>query len=87
MRLEAKHDAFEIRVLVKNTGKMAGAEVVELFVQAPQTQLIKPLRELRAFEKVFLQPNEQKEVVLTVAQDDMKYYVNGAWRLENGKYA
>ena len=86
MTLERVGDEFKIGVTVKNDGKMAGAEVVELFVEAPRTELVKPLCELRGFEKVHLAPGEEKTVTITVPVEDMRYYVDGAWRLENGVY-
>ena len=86
MAVERVGDKFLISVNVKNQGNIAGSEVVELFVEAPKTEFIKPLRELRGFEKVYLMPGEQKRVTVTVDICDMKYYDKGDWRLENGIY-
>lgn len=86
MRVNQTENAFEISVMVKNSGKVRGAEVVELFVQAPKTQFVKPIRELRGFEKVFLEVGEQKEVTITIPLEDMKYYTSQGFKLENGSY-
>lgn len=51
-------------VTVTNTGSVAGAEVVQLWVIPPVTDVNRPVRELRAFQKVFLQPRESKTVQL-----------------------
>lgn len=48
-----------VTVVVKNTGKISGAEIVRLYIQAPQNGLHRPLRELKGFQKVFLQPGER----------------------------
>lgn len=64
----------EVKVTVKNVGHMAGGEVIMLFVQNNHSTVFKPLRELRAFEKVYLQPNEQKEVSFILNYADFAYY-------------
>jgi beta-glucosidase len=86
MTLERVGDEYKIGVTVKNDGQVAGSEVVEVFVEAPKSDLVKPLRELRGYEKVHLAPGEEKTVTVTVPVENMKYYVDGAWRLEGGEY-
>jgi beta-glucosidase len=53
-------------VTVTNTGSIAGAEIVQLWVVPPKTDVNRALRELKAFKKVFLQPGESKTVELVV---------------------
>ncbi|CAI7664742.1 unnamed protein product [Penicillium viridicatum] len=53
-------------VTVSNTGSVAGAEIVQLWIVPPKTDVNRPLRELKAFQKVFLQPGESKTVQLVV---------------------
>ncbi|KAJ6020500.1 hypothetical protein N7540_006004 [Penicillium herquei] len=53
-------------VTVTNTGSVAGAEIVQLWVLPPKTDVNRPIRELKAFQKVFLQPGESKSVELVV---------------------
>ena len=86
MTLERVGDEYKATVTVKNDGTVAGSEVVMLYAEAPKTDLVKPLRELRGFEKVHLAPGEEKTVTVTVPTENMKHYVDGAWRLENGTY-
>ena len=71
---------------VKNEGEMAASHAVMLFAEGPKTELVKPLRELRAFEKIHLEAGEEMAVTLRVLVEDMKHYVDGAWRLEGGEY-
>ena len=86
MTLERVDDNFVVTVNVKNTGNIAGSEVVELFIEAPQSNFVKPLRELRGFEKVYLKAGEQKRVEITLSVEDIKYYVDNGWKMENGLY-
>lgn len=53
-------------VTVTNTGSVAGAEIVQLWIVSPPTEVNRPVRELKAFQKVFLQPGESKKVQLSV---------------------
>lgn len=76
----------EVSVKVKNVGSYDGSEVVEVFIEAPKTEFIKPKRELRAFEKVFLNKGEEKTVNLFVPYEDIRYYTSDGYALENGEY-
>ena len=86
MNVVKEGDIYKVYVDVKNIGSVDGAAVVELFVQAPQTEVVKPVRELRGFEKVYLEAGEKKTVCVDVPVDNLKYYIGGEWVLENGKY-
>ncbi len=78
-------DGDRVCVTVTNTGEVAGAEVVQLYV-APHTQGIhRPIKELKGFRKVFLQPGESKEVEFTL--DDRSFAVwDGVWKVPAGSY-
>jgi len=74
---------------IKNTGKAAGKEVVELYVSAPGKSMKKPVKELKAFAKTkLLQPGESQIIQLTVSQKDLASYdeTNGKWVVESGNY-
>jgi beta-glucosidase len=75
-------------VEVKNTGKRYGTEVVQLYIHADKSQVERPLRELKGFQKVFLKPGETKVVSLTLSPIDFAFYdVNKkAWHVEKGMY-
>ena len=81
-------DRFTVSCRVKNTGTRGGAEVVQLYVSAPESKVYKPLRELRAFQKVRLAAGEEKEVRLTVNKDALRYFdvQKRAWTMEGGEY-
>ena len=75
-----------VSVTVKNTGKRPGGEVVQLFVAAPQTGLHRPVRELKGFQKVSLQPGEGTTV--TFALDNRSFALwNDGWVVPGGRYA
>ena len=86
MNVEREGDVYKAYVDVKNTGEYAGSCVLELFVQAPKTELVKPIRELRGFEKIHLEVGEKKTACVEIPQDALRYYVGGEWVLENGDY-
>lgn len=73
---------------IRNTGKQAGAEVAQVYVHPRQSLLPRPEKELKAFEKVFLQPGEQKTVTVTLKDDAFQYYndIRQTWVLEPGTY-
>ncbi|VTM19717.1 beta-D-glucoside glucohydrolase [Pseudomonas aeruginosa] len=59
---------------LKNDGKRAGATVVQLYLQDPVASLSRPVKELRGFRKVLLQPGESREIVFTLGEADLKFY-------------
>ena len=77
-----------ITVPVTNTGKRAGSETVQLYIAAKDSKVERPVKELKAFQKVYLQPGETRDVTLTIGADALSYYdeATGAWRADAGKY-
>lgn len=64
----------EVRMRVKNTGHRAGAEVVQLYLEDVVGSVSTPVKELRGFAKVFLQPGEEKTCVFKLRPDDLALY-------------
>ena len=73
---------------VKNTGKVAGAEVCQLYVSDVDSSVERPLKELKEFTKVWLEPGEAQEVKLTLTPRAFRYYDTSAgdWRVEPGEF-
>jgi len=83
----AQH-GLDVQVDVANTGRRAGAEVVQLYVGAPSTHVTRPAKELKAFQKVRLQSGERRRVTLHLTDRSFAYYdvSTHAWRVEPGRY-
>ena len=75
-------------VTVTNTGDRAGAEVVQIYVSDPVSTLPKPVKELKFFEKVFLQPGESRAIDFTLAESAFASYdpQYGMWLAEEGDF-
>jgi beta-glucosidase len=73
---------------ITNTGKRAGEEVVELYVHDPKPQIDRPVRELKGFSKVALQPGETKTVQFTVQPRNLAYFdvAGKQWKADAGGY-
>ena len=78
----------ELTVSVKNVGDVAGKEVVQLYIGDEKCTVLRPLKELKRFQKVALNPGEEKTVSFTITADDLKYYDETLkdWTAEPGKF-
>jgi beta-glucosidase len=57
-----------------NNGKMAGEEVVQLYIQQPAASISRPVKELKSFKKVLLQPGEKKDISIEIGTNELKFY-------------
>ena len=75
-------------VNVTNTGSRAGSETVQLYISDKQCSVDRPVKELKAFQKVFLQPGESQDVTLTIGCDALSFYneAKGEWSAEPGAF-
>lgn len=64
----------QARIIVTNTGKCPGGEVVQLYISDLVASVTRAVKILRGYEKIFLQPGERREVVFTVTTDMLKFY-------------
>ena len=74
-----------VRIRVTNTGSLPGAEVAQLYVAPPQDGIPRPIRELKGFAKVHLQPGESREVTFNLDERCFAIWDNG-WKVPGGKY-
>jgi beta-glucosidase len=77
-----------ITFTVKNTGKVAGAEVAQVYISQPGALLPRPQKELKGFRKVFLQPGEQKTMSIVLNEDAFSYFndIKNKWTMDGGNY-
>ena len=82
-------DTLTATVRVKNTGKCAGKAVVQLYVGDVESSVFRPVRELKGFEKVALEPGEEKEVSFTLDKRSFAYWNTRIhdWHVESGAFA
>ncbi|TRW99765.1 glycosyl hydrolase [Flavobacterium gawalongense] len=81
-------DDIAISVKVKNTGKVAGKEVAELYVHEQESEVARPENELKHFEKVALLPGEEKTVTFHLTSRDFAYFNSKShdWAIKSGKF-
>lgn len=81
-------EILEVKVKVKNTGKVAGKEVVQLYVKDVASSVTRPLKELKGFEKVELNPGEEKTVTFLLDKRSFAYYNVQIkdWYVETGDF-
>lgn len=78
-----------VKFKIRNTGTRTGCEVSQLYVRDVQSTAPRPLRELKGFEKVLLEPGETKEVVLVLDRNAFKFWddlLRSAWVIEPGEF-
>ncbi|MGN6638283.1 MAG: glycoside hydrolase family 3 N-terminal domain-containing protein [Mucilaginibacter sp.] len=68
------NQALSISFTLKNTGKYAGEETVQLYIRDLVSQPLRPVKELKAFKKVFLEPGESRRIAFNVTRDMLYFY-------------
>ena len=81
-------DQITFTIPVTNTGNRAGAETVQLYIRDVKSSVERPVKELKAFQKVFLQPGETRQVSLTIDKSALSFYDDkiAAWTAEPGDF-
>jgi beta-glucosidase len=84
--MDARHGSIKVSAQVTNTGARTGDEVAQLYINDPVASISQPVRRLRGFERVTLQPGQTKTVSFTLDRDDVGFFDNDArFRVENGR--
>ncbi|MCB0496850.1 MAG: beta-glucosidase BglX [Cyclobacteriaceae bacterium] len=82
-----KEGSVQVSVDVTNTGNLEGEEVVQLYIRDLVGSITRPVRELKAFEKVALKAGETKTVNFTLGKEQLQFYtLNGKWEVEPGDF-
>ncbi|SFK39348.1 glycoside hydrolase family 3 C-terminal domain-containing protein [Rhodanobacter glycinis] len=81
-------DTVKVSFDVRNTGARAGAEVAQLYVSDPSATVLRPERELKAFQKVRLEPGQTRHVTLTLDRHAFAYYdpKHNDWKIDPGRF-
>lgn len=80
-------DAVTVSVSVKNTGKVTGTEVVQMYLCDEQASMTRPVKELQGFARVSLAPGEKKKVIFTVHPSLMAFLDEEMrWKIEKGAF-
>lgn len=82
------HEQLAIEIDIRNISKRAGAEIVQLYVSEDQSEVERPPKELKGFEKVYLEAGEQKTIKLSLSAKDLAYFdeQKDCWFAKAGKY-
>ena len=81
-------DSLTVTVGVENTGTVAGATTVQLYISDKKCSLPRPEKELKGFQKVFLKPGERRDVKLTIGRDALSFFDDRTqqWKAEPGDF-
>lgn len=76
------------KVTIKNTSNIAGAQVLQLYIAAPDSPTQRPLKELHGFEKVFLHAGEERVVDIPIDSYATSFWdeIENMWKSEEGVY-
>ena len=84
---ESNPAAIKVSVIVKNTGKVAGEEVVQLYIRDKIGSVVRPVKELKGFKKIKLGPAESQEVEFLLTNAELGFYTNdGEFVVEPGEF-
>jgi beta-glucosidase len=83
----SKNGEIQVSVTLKNTGKVAGKEVVQMYIRDLIGSITRPVKELKGFEMVELQPNESKKITFTINEKTIEFFTaNSKWESETGDF-
>lgn len=83
-----KEQKLTVTVTVTNTGGRSGEEVVQLYIRDHAASIVRPVKELKGFEKINLNPGESKTIKFTLAANELSYFnAEGKLILEPGKFS
>lgn len=85
--LTGNNKTLKATVKITNSGKYAGEETVQLYLNDPVASVTRPVKELKMFQKVFLSPGETKELTFVLTPENLKFFNSQLkWDWESGKF-
>ena len=81
-----REESIIIKLHITNTGKRPGAEVVQLYLRDIESSLFRPIKELKAFNKIFLEPGDTKEIQFVITESHLQFFdpTSHRWVSESG---
>ena len=80
-------ESLQVSITVKNTGRRRGTETVQLYVTDKVGSVARPMRQLKGFTKLTLEPGESKDAVFTLTSEDLKFYTRSMeYKAEPGDF-
>jgi beta-glucosidase len=81
------NEKIEVSVDIKNTGKLKGKEVVQLYIRDLIGSITRPVKELKGFELIELEPNQTKKVIFTIDEKTIEFFTaKKKWEAESGDF-
>ncbi len=82
-----KGETTELSVTVKNTGEVASKEVVQVYIRDEISSVTRPVKELKAFKKIYLEPGEEKKVSFKIGEDELAFWdIDMEYTAEPGEF-
>lgn len=82
-----KGQKIEVFVTVKNIGSTIGTETLQMYLRDVTASVVRPVRELKGYQKVTLNPGEQKNVTFAIEEKQLRFITeNGIWESEPGEF-
>ncbi len=83
------NESLKVTATLTNVGERAGAEVVQLYIQDEESSVERPLKELKGFTKVFLEPGESQDIEFSIDIESLRFYdaTTQQWVAEPGEFA
>ena len=80
-------DSVKVTATVKNTGTVKGDEVIQLYIRDKVSSVTRPVKELKDFKRVTLEPGEEKTITFSITPEKLSFYdINMAWTTEPGEF-
>jgi len=88
MRVEQHDDTVYVTIDITNTGKMTGGETVQIYIKDIECTVERPEKELKGFDKVFLEPGQKKTVCIQLDESAFSFYdqLRNRWTVEPGEF-
>lgn len=88
LKLNQEEDKIKVTFKIKNTGKVIGKEIAQIYISQEKPKIYKPIKELKNFKKVELKPGEEKEIEIELPKSCFEYYnpETKKWSIEEGIY-